>query len=74
MSTTVDGVTVWGKTGLRPGYTDGVFATRDLSRVLVYAFTPTSDSDPYTAFIQGIAQAALAGTNPSAAGQRPSAG
>lgn len=74
MSATIDGVTVWGKTGSRPGYTDGVFATRDLSRVLVYAFTPTSDSDPYTAFIQGIAQAALAGTNPSAAGQRPSAG
>ena len=60
MSTTIDGVTVWGKTGSRPGYTDGVFATRDLGRVLVHAFTPTDDTDPCTAFILGIADAVLA--------------
>ncbi|RAG87638.1 peptidase [Streptacidiphilus pinicola] len=59
MSTTIDGVTVWGKTGSRPGYTDGVFATRDGGRVLVYAFTPTSESANTGPFILGIARAAL---------------
>ena len=60
MRTTVDGVTLWGKTGSRPGYTDGVFATPGLERVMAYAFTPTDDSDPYTDFILGMAGAALA--------------
>jgi D-alanyl-D-alanine carboxypeptidase len=59
MSATIGGVTVWGKTGSRPGYTDGVFATRDSRRVLVYAFTPTSESADTNPFIIGIAQAAL---------------
>jgi D-alanyl-D-alanine carboxypeptidase len=59
MSATIDGVTVWGKTGSRPGYTDGVFATRDSRRILVYAFTPTSESANTNPFILGIAQAAL---------------
>jgi len=59
MSATLDGVTVWGKTGSRPGYTDGVFATRDLQRVLVYAFTPTSENANTIPFILGIATAAL---------------
>ena len=59
MSSTLDGVTVWGKTGSRPGYTDGVFATRDLQRVLVYAFTPTSEAANTIPFILGIAQATL---------------
>ncbi|MFI9783181.1 serine hydrolase domain-containing protein [Kitasatospora sp. NPDC051984] len=36
------GVEFWGKTGTRPGYSSGVFATRDGSRDLVYSFTPTS--------------------------------
>lgn len=40
-----DGVTVWGKTGSVPGYTSGVFATRDLRRLLVYSINPTGDAD-----------------------------
>ena len=59
MSATLGGVTVWGKTGSRPGYTDGVFATQDLQRVLVYAFSPTSESVNTSPFILGIAKAAL---------------
>jgi D-alanyl-D-alanine carboxypeptidase len=35
-----NGVTIWGHTGETPGYASGVFATRDLSRVLVFAITP----------------------------------
>lgn len=59
MRQSVYGVTVWGKTGSRPGYTDGVFATPDLARVLVYAFTPTDENGAYNDFILGIAHAAL---------------
>ncbi|MFC8449268.1 serine hydrolase domain-containing protein [Kitasatospora sp. NPDC057223] len=40
-ATLPNGVVVWGKTGSRPGYTSGVFATRDLSRHLVYSMNPT---------------------------------
>jgi D-alanyl-D-alanine carboxypeptidase len=36
---------VWGKTGSVPGYTNGVFATRDLRRVLVYSMNPTGNAD-----------------------------
>ncbi|WP_197084706.1 serine hydrolase domain-containing protein, partial [Saccharothrix sp. ST-888] len=36
-----DGVVAWGKTGSRPGYTSGVFATRDLRRKAVYSLNPT---------------------------------
>jgi D-alanyl-D-alanine carboxypeptidase len=36
-----NGVTVWGHTGETPGYASGVFAARNLTRVLVFAFTPT---------------------------------
>ena len=36
-----NGVTVWGHTGETPGYVSGVFATRNLARALVFAFTPT---------------------------------
>jgi D-alanyl-D-alanine carboxypeptidase len=39
------GVTVWGKTGARPGYTSGMFATRDLARRAVYSFNPTNNKD-----------------------------
>ncbi|MFC1439953.1 serine hydrolase domain-containing protein [Streptacidiphilus sp. N1-10] len=59
MGVTIDGVTLWGKTGSRPGYTDGVFATADLQRVLAYAFTPTDENAAYFGFITGIADAAL---------------
>ncbi|WP_433177021.1 serine hydrolase domain-containing protein [Actinoallomurus sp. CA-150999] len=40
-----NGVTVWGKTGARPGYTGGLFATRDLRRVLVYSLNATGNKD-----------------------------
>jgi D-alanyl-D-alanine carboxypeptidase len=33
----VGGVTLWGKTGDRPGYNNGIGATRDLSRRLTYS-------------------------------------
>jgi D-alanyl-D-alanine carboxypeptidase len=44
-STLPNGLTGWGKTGSVPGYTSGLFATRDLSRVLVYSLNPTGDRD-----------------------------
>ncbi|SEK68275.1 serine hydrolase domain-containing protein [Streptacidiphilus jiangxiensis] len=59
MSATINGVTLWGKTGSRPGYTDGAFVTRDGARVLVYAFTPTSETADTNRFVLGIARAAL---------------
>ncbi|MFK0192496.1 serine hydrolase domain-containing protein [Kitasatospora sp. NPDC090308] len=44
------GLVLWGKTGSRPGWTSGVFATRDAARTLVYSFTPTSRRGaPFTA-------------------------
>ncbi|MFD8785931.1 serine hydrolase domain-containing protein [Kitasatospora sp. NPDC059599] len=36
-----NGTEVWGKNGSRPGYSSGVFATRDLSRTLVVGLNPT---------------------------------
>ncbi|WP_441246931.1 serine hydrolase domain-containing protein [Kitasatospora sp. McL0602] len=54
-----DGVVLWGKTGSRPGYTNGIFATQDASRDLVYSLTPTSrDGAPFAAQY-GIAAAAF---------------
>lgn len=54
-TTLPNGVTVWGKTGSVPGYTSGVFATRDLRRVLVYSINPTGNANgsetPYVAKI-----------------------
>jgi D-alanyl-D-alanine carboxypeptidase len=44
-STLPNGLSGWGKTGARPGYTTGVFATRDLSRVLVYSLNATGNKD-----------------------------
>ena len=59
------GVTLWGKTGSRPGYTDGVFATTDLQRVIAYGFTPTGRRPDTSAFVLAIAAAALGGTPPT---------
>lgn len=42
MTSTINGVTVWGKTGTRYGYTNGVWATRDLQRRAVYSINSTS--------------------------------
>lgn len=44
-ATLPNGLTGWGKTGSRPGYTSGLFATRDLRRVLVYSLNPTGNKD-----------------------------
>jgi D-alanyl-D-alanine carboxypeptidase len=40
-----NGVTVWGKSGARPGYSNAAFATRDTSRVLVYSLNATGNKD-----------------------------
>ncbi|MDF2962449.1 MAG: peptidase [Paenibacillus sp.] len=37
----IKGYTFWGKTGARPGYGNGMFATRDLQRRLVYSINST---------------------------------
>jgi D-alanyl-D-alanine carboxypeptidase len=38
---TVNGVTLWGRTGERPGYSAGMFTTADQARRIVYSSTPT---------------------------------
>ncbi|WP_327350687.1 serine hydrolase domain-containing protein [Streptomyces sp. NBC_01304] len=53
-----DGTVVWGKTGSYSGYTGGVFATRDLRRVLVYSLNPTGRA-PELPYVMRIAQAAF---------------
>ena len=59
MSITVNGVTVWGKTGSRYGYASGIFATRDLERKLAYSVNPTTKSqDGQPLIVQKIAAAA----------------
>ncbi|MGW2633657.1 serine hydrolase domain-containing protein [Streptomyces chattanoogensis] len=50
MRVTLDnGTTVWGKTGSLPGWTNGVFATRDLRRRAAYSLNPTGTASerPY---------------------------
>ncbi|MFI1202018.1 serine hydrolase domain-containing protein [Streptomyces sp. NPDC020883] len=44
-----NGVTVWGKTGSLPGWTNGVFTTRDLKRRVAYSLNPTGTTSerPY---------------------------
>ncbi|AFH65175.1 serine hydrolase domain-containing protein [Paenibacillus caseinilyticus] len=37
----INGITFWGKTGARPGYANGMFATRDLERRVVYSVNST---------------------------------
>ncbi|GGS78944.1 serine hydrolase [Streptomyces tanashiensis] len=63
MRLTVNGVTVWGKTGSRPGWENGMFATRDLERRLVYSFNPngTGDGKQYGDYITDVAAAAFEG-------------
>ncbi|GAA0698898.1 serine hydrolase domain-containing protein [Kitasatospora atroaurantiaca] len=59
-SVQINGVTVWGKTGSRPGWTNGVFATRDLSRRVVYSLNPTGLDGAESAYILRIANAVFA--------------
>ncbi|MEV0480264.1 serine hydrolase domain-containing protein [Streptomyces sp. NPDC050508] len=54
-----NGVVVWGKTGSRPGCTSGVFATRDLSRRIVYSLNPTNLDGTEIRYIQQIAAASF---------------
>ncbi|MFI9364365.1 hypothetical protein ACIG5E_25420 [Kitasatospora sp. NPDC053057] len=49
-----DGVVAWGKTGSRPGYTSGVFATRDLSRKVVYSVNPTGLGGAETPYVSRL--------------------
>ncbi|MFF2082000.1 serine hydrolase domain-containing protein [Kitasatospora sp. NPDC058162] len=48
------GVVAWGKTGSRPGSTGGVFATRDLSRKVVYTVDPTALNGAETPYVLGL--------------------
>ncbi|GAA2265739.1 serine hydrolase domain-containing protein [Kitasatospora cystarginea] len=54
-----NGVVVWGKTGSRPGYTSGVFATRDLARKIVYSVNPTNLNGTEAPFTLKIAAASF---------------
>ncbi|QOV35237.1 beta-lactamase family protein [Streptomyces ferrugineus] len=51
----VNGRTVWGKTGSRPGYHTVVAATRDLSRTLVYSVNSTDAKGDGLAIAQRFA-------------------
>ncbi|QYN25949.1 beta-lactamase family protein [Amycolatopsis sp. DSM 110486] len=58
MTETVNGVTVWGKTGSRYGYTNGIWATRDLQRRVVYSInTADKDFDGQPEIVQKLALA-----------------
>ncbi|MFF9329625.1 serine hydrolase domain-containing protein [Streptomyces sp. NPDC014776] len=54
-----NGVVVWGKTGSRPGWTSGVFATKDLSRKVVYSVNPTQLKGTEMNVIQRMAAATI---------------
>ncbi|KNB53172.1 serine hydrolase domain-containing protein [Streptomyces caatingaensis] len=56
-SITVNGVTLWGKTGERYGYNSAVAATRDLRRTVVYSWTPTHRDATQGQMIARIADA-----------------
>ncbi|WP_412543959.1 serine hydrolase domain-containing protein [Longispora sp. K20-0274] len=59
MRLVVNGTTVWGKTGSRYGYASGVFATRNLERVVAYSVNATTKkSDGQPAIVLRIADAA----------------
>ncbi|GAA4836471.1 serine hydrolase domain-containing protein [Kitasatospora terrestris] len=57
--TEINGVTLWGKTGSRPGWTSGMFATRDLQRRMVYSFNPTSPRGADMRYILRLANAVI---------------
>ncbi|MER5971365.1 serine hydrolase domain-containing protein [Streptomyces sp. NPDC002055] len=50
----------WGKTGSRPGWDNGIFATRDLEHRVVYSLNPTGTGNDLP-YIKAIVNAALAG-------------
>ncbi|MEV0451154.1 serine hydrolase domain-containing protein [Streptomyces sp. NPDC050600] len=49
---------VWGKTGSRPGWDNGFFATRDLRHRVVYSLNPTGQGSPLP-HIKALVTAAL---------------
>ncbi|WP_317621432.1 serine hydrolase domain-containing protein [Streptomyces sp. CBMA123] len=53
------GITAWGKTGSRPGSTSGVFATRDLSRKVVYSVDPTALNGDEMPYVLGLVAASF---------------
>ncbi|MEW2623331.1 serine hydrolase domain-containing protein [Streptomyces sp. NPDC048106] len=53
-----DGEYAWGKTGSRPGWDNGFFATRDLRHRLVYSLNPTGTGDDLP-YIKALVTAAL---------------
>ncbi|MCX5096590.1 beta-lactamase family protein [Streptomyces sp. NBC_00365] len=53
------GESAWGKTGSRPGWDNGFFATRDLRHRVVYSLNPTGTGNDLP-YIKAIVNAALA--------------
>ncbi|MFH9347761.1 serine hydrolase domain-containing protein [Kitasatospora sp. NPDC017646] len=54
-----DGEYAWGKTGSRPGWDNGIFATRDLRHRVVYSLNPTGNGDDLP-YIKALVNAGLA--------------
>lgn len=54
---TVNGITLWGKTGERYGYSSALFATRDQQRRVVISFNPTRRDATQAQATQRIAEA-----------------
>ncbi|GGN03811.1 peptidase [Lentzea pudingi] len=57
---TVNGITVWGKTGEQYGYNAGLFSTRDQQRRIAYSFTPTARDSAQQLMTLRIANAVTA--------------
>lgn len=55
-----NGEYAWGKTGSRPGWDNGVFATRDLRHRVVYSLNPTGTGNDLP-YIKALVNAALTG-------------
>ncbi|WP_040477278.1 serine hydrolase domain-containing protein [Longispora albida] len=57
MAYQINGVLLWGKTGSRPGYTNGVFGTADGQRVITYSVNTTDmQSTTMPVIVQNIAK------------------
>ncbi|MFF8788127.1 serine hydrolase domain-containing protein [Streptomyces sp. NPDC015125] len=54
---TINGITLWGKTGERYGYSSALFATRDQQRRVVISFNPTRRDATQAQATQRIAEA-----------------
>ncbi|MEU0839330.1 serine hydrolase domain-containing protein [Streptomyces sp. NPDC005962] len=58
-----DGREIWGKTGSRPGYTSGMFATRDLSRRIAYSVNPTELTGAESPYVAQLVMSAFLPTD-----------